>query len=121
MFYVDVLRSLGVVLLDMVEQRVGALQVEPALVLAAKFDGTFLQDGLDVDCAADGVVLAFDGADLAQSVDGGQGIASGGQLGLGLDEIHLCQAEHHDVAIRSVVGGIVCVVDVVEELLDAGI
>ncbi len=52
----DVAAGLGVVLLYVVDKRVGTLQVEPALELTAELDGTLTQDGLDV-----GVRLTVDG------------------------------------------------------------
>ena len=121
MLDVDVARSLGVVGLHVLDEFVGAFQVEPALVFAAELECTLVEDGLDGDGAADGVVLALDGASLAQRIDGGQSVAASLHLGLGLDEVHLGETEHHDVAIGGIVGGIGLVVDVVEEFLDAGI
>ena len=70
MLHVDVAAGLCVVSLHVADERVGTLQVEPALVLTAELEGALLQDSLDVDGAADGVVLATDGTGLAQFVDG---------------------------------------------------
>ena len=85
----NVATGLGVVLLHVVDQGVGTLQVEPALVLTAQLDGALLQDSLDSNGTADGIVLASDGAGCAQLVDGLQGIAACCQLSLCLNQVHL--------------------------------
>ena len=95
----NVATGLGIVLLHVVDQGVGTLQVEPALVLTAELDSALLQDSLDGYSTADAVVLASDGAGCTQLVDGLQGIAASSQLSLGLDEVHLGKTQYHDVAI----------------------
>ena len=57
MLHVDVARSLGVVLLYVVDELVCTLQVEPALVLTAELQSALLQNRLNVNRAADGIVL----------------------------------------------------------------
>lgn len=117
----DVVFALSVVGLHTVDESVGALKVEPALLLATEFDGTLVEDGIDVDSTFEAVVLTADGTGGTQLVDGSE--RSGGivlsQLSLSLDEIHLSQTEDDEVTCTDVVGWEVGIVLVVEELLDA--
>ena len=52
----DVVLALSVVGLHTVDESVGALKVEPALLLATEFDGTLVEDSIDVDSTFEAVV-----------------------------------------------------------------
>ena len=121
----DVGSGLGVVLLHILVELAGALEVEPAHLLATELDGTLVEDDVEGGIAAQRIVGAGLGTHTAQRIDGCHGTRGVAltQLGLSLDQIHLGQTQHDGVAVGDVVAGIV-EVDValveVEELLDAG-
>ena len=113
-------RCLSIVFLYIFIKLSGTLQVEPTHLLTAELNGTLLKDGVDSGVAAQSIVGAFDGTSLTKLVDGCHGsiAVAQSQLALCLDEIHLRDTHHDGITARDVVGWVILIILVIQELLD---